>query len=64
MTPVINPSVQTGLRTLRNWLSPIFDPIVVVRGLFAYPRHFADWRRHVTLLSAGWLCPVKVPCEA
>ena len=37
---------------VRRWLSPIVDPVSVLRGLFAYPRFFSDWRRYTTCPDA------------
>lgn len=35
-----------------RWLSPIVDPVSFLRGLFAYPRFFADWRRYAACPDA------------
>lgn len=43
---------KTWLYFARRFFSPIFDPVLAVRGLFAYPRYFADWRRYVHLPGA------------
>jgi len=40
------------LKQVRRWLSPFFDPVSFLRGLFAYPRFFADWRRYQTCPNA------------
>ena len=31
---------------IKHWLSPVVDPVIVLRGLFAYPRFFAEWRHY------------------
>lgn len=43
------------LTQVRRGLSPIVDPVSVLRGLFAYVRYFADWRRYATLPGAELL---------
>lgn len=40
------------LLNLRRWLLPLFDPVQAVRGLLAYPRYLADWRRYARLTGA------------
>jgi len=36
----------------RRWFSPIFDPVAGVRGLFAYPCYFGEWKRYTHLPDA------------
>jgi len=50
-------SIRSKLRKLflmqvRRWLFPIADPVSVLRGLFNYPRFFADWRRYAAISGA------------
>jgi len=47
--------IKSLLNIIKRWLSPIFDPEAVVRGLFAYPRYFVDWRRYNKLPGADSL---------
>ena len=43
------------LDPLRRWLTPVADPVKVVRGLIAFPRYLTDWRRYVCLPGAEQL---------
>jgi hypothetical protein len=45
--------MRPTIERLRRWLAPVVDPVKVVRSLVAYPCYFVDWRRYVTLFSAG-----------
>jgi SAM-dependent methyltransferase len=40
---------------LYHLLTPIYDPLQVVRGLLAYPRYVGDWQRYARLPGAETL---------
>jgi hypothetical protein len=40
------------IEQLRRWLTPIADPVKAVRGLLAYPRYLAEWRRYMRMPDA------------
>jgi len=35
--------IRPTIEHLRRWLTPVADPLKVVRGLFASPHCFSDW---------------------
>lgn len=40
---------------LYQLLTPVFDPLQMVRGLLTYPRYLSDWRRYARLPGAETL---------
>ena len=44
--------IRPTVERLRRWFAPVADPVKVVRGLLAYPRFFADWRRYAAFPEA------------
>ena len=43
------------LNLTRPWLSPIFNPIMAIRGLLKYPHYFTEWHRYGHISGAETL---------